>query len=100
GVSRGRARLFAIQKRRGQRRGRGSRKGRKGARQPSKDLWIAKIRSQRRYLRGLRENNLITPTSYRQLYAKAKGNLYRNVAHLRNTVYESGIVKKSKGKRR
>jgi hypothetical protein len=26
--------------------------------------------------------------------------LYRNVAHLRNTVYESGIVKKSKGKRR
>ncbi|MHA1995227.1 MAG: 50S ribosomal protein L19e [Candidatus Hodarchaeales archaeon] len=100
GISRGRARLITIQKKRGQRRGHGSRKGKKGARQPGKDLWIAKIRSQRRYLRGLRENKLITPTNYRQLYAKAKGNAYRSVAHLRNTIYESGIVKKSKGKRR
>ncbi|MHA2156977.1 MAG: 50S ribosomal protein L19e [Candidatus Hodarchaeales archaeon] len=100
GVSRGRARMITIQKKRGQRRGHGSRKGKKGARQPSKDLWIAKIRSQRRYLRGLRDNNLISPANYRQLYAKAKGNSYRSVAHLRNTINELGIVKKPKGKRR
>jgi large subunit ribosomal protein L19e len=100
GVSRGRARLIRNQKKRGQRRGHGSRKGKQGARQPSKDLWMAKIRSQRRYLRGLRDNELITPAQYRQLYAKAKGNLYRNVGHLRNTIHEAGMVKKPKRSRR
>ncbi len=100
GISRGRARMITTQKKRGQRRGLGSRKGTKGARQPGKELWIAKIRSQRRYLRGLRDNKLISPADYRQLYAKAKGNSYRSVAHLRNTIYEAGIVKKPKGKRR
>lgn len=100
GVSRGRARILSIQKKRGQRKGHGSRKGRKGARQPSKELWMAKIRSQRRYLRGLRENQLITPAVYRQFYAKAKGNSYRSVSHLRNTINELGIIKKSKTKRR
>jgi len=100
GVSRGRARILSIQKKRGQRRGHGSRKGRKGARQPTKELWIAKIRSQRRYLRGLRNNQLITPAHYRQLYAKAKGNSYRSVTHLRNTITELGMIKKSKTKRR
>ena len=100
GVSRGRARILSIQKRRGQRRGHGSRKGTKGARQPTKELWIAKIRAQRRYLRGLRDNQLIAPAQYRILYAKAKGNSYRSVTHLRNTINELGIIKKSKTKRR
>jgi len=95
-----RARILSIQKKRGQRRGHGSRKGKKGARQPSKELWIAKIRSQRRYLRGLRDNQRITPAHYRQIYAKAKGNSYRSVTHLRNTISELGILKKSKTKRR
>ncbi|MHA1445002.1 MAG: 50S ribosomal protein L19e [Candidatus Hodarchaeales archaeon] len=83
GVSRGRARILSIQKKRG-----------------TKELWIAKIRSQRRYLRGLRNNQLITPAHYRQLYAKAKGNSYRSVTHLRNTITELGMIKKSKTKRR
>ncbi len=100
GVSRGRARILKLQKQRGQRRGHGSRKGSKTARQPGKELWIKKIRSQRRYLRGLRDNQLITPAQYRQLYAKAKGNSYRSVSHLRNTINEAGIIKKPKIKRR
>ena len=100
GVSRGRARVLKIQKKRGLRRGHGSRKGRKFARQPKKELWINRIRSQRRYLRGLRDNQSITPAQYRQLYAKAKGNSYRSVGHLRNTIQEAGILKKPKTKRR
>ncbi len=100
GVSRGRARMLRLQKRRGQRRGQGSRKGRAGARQPGKKVWINKVRSQRRYLRGLRENQLILPSQYRKLYSKVKGNSYRSVAHLRNTVDDSGIIKKRKVKRR
>ncbi|NHJ02229.1 MAG: 50S ribosomal protein L19e [Candidatus Heimdallarchaeota archaeon] len=100
GVSRGRTRLLIHQKKHGQRRGHGSRKGKMGARQPSKRVWINKIRSQRRYLRGLRENELILPSQYRKLYAKVKGNSYRSVAHLRNTVEDSGMLKKRKKKRR
>ncbi|MHA1974963.1 MAG: 50S ribosomal protein L19e, partial [Candidatus Hodarchaeales archaeon] len=80
GVSHGRSRFLNRQKQRGQRRGHGSRKGRKGARQPTKNLWIRKVRSQRRYIQGLRDNNLIQPSQYRMLYAKVKGNSYRNVA--------------------
>ena len=100
GVSRGRARILKLQKRRGQRRGQGSRKGKAGARQPGKKVWINKVRSQRRYLRGLRDNQLILPSQYRKLYSKVKGNSYRSVAHLRNTVDDSGIIKKRKVKRR
>jgi len=100
GVSRARARTIKTQKRRGQRRGHGSRKGRMGARQPSKKLWIAKVRSQRRYLYGLRDNQRITPAQYRTLYAKVKGNAYRSVTHLRNSIEDLGILKKPKIKRR
>ncbi len=100
GVSRGRARIIKIQKRRGQRRGHGRRKGRVGARQPSKKLWINKVRSQRRYLRGLRDNQLINPAQYRKLYVKVKGNSYRSVTHLRNTIEDFGIIKTPKKKRR
>ncbi|MHA2245235.1 MAG: 50S ribosomal protein L19e [Candidatus Hodarchaeales archaeon] len=100
GVSKGRARLIKIQKRRGQRRGHGRRKGRAGARQPSKKLWINKVRSQRRYLRGLRDNQLINPSQYRKLYFKVKGNSYRSVTHLRNTIEDLDIIKTPKKKRR
>lgn len=100
GVSRGRARSIQIQKRRGQRRGHGRRKGRAGARQPGKRTWINKVRSQRRYLRGLRDNQLISPAQYRKLYVKVKGNSYRSVTHLRNTIEDLSIVKKPKKKRR
>ncbi|MFX0124036.1 MAG: 50S ribosomal protein L19e [Candidatus Hodarchaeota archaeon] len=100
GVSKGRTRLVRVQKRRGQRRGYGKRKGRAGARQPSKRIWINKVRSQRRYLSSLRDNQLITPAQYRKLYVKVKGNSYRSVTHLRNTVEDLGIIKKPKKKRR
>ncbi len=100
GVSKGRTRLIKLQKSRGQRRGHGKRKGRMGARQPSKKTWMNKVRSQRRYLRGLRDNQLINPSQYRNLYVKVKGNAYRSVTHLRNITEDLGIIKKPKMKRR
>ena len=100
GVSRARARFIKRQKRRGQRRGPGSRKGRKGARQPSKRLWIMKVRAQRRYLRALRDNQAVTAAQYRTQYAKVKGNAYRSVTHLRITIEDLGILKKPKVRRR
>lgn len=100
GVSKGRTRVVQVQKSRGQRRGHGKRKGRIGAHQPSKRIWINKVRSQRKYLRGLRDNQLITPAQYRKLYVKVKGNSYRSVAHLRNTIEDLDIIKKPKKRRR
>ncbi len=100
GVSRGRARILIKQKRRGQRRGHGSRKGKTGARESNKKVWINKVRSQRRYLRGLRDNQLILPAQYRKLYAKVKGNSFRSVTHLKYSIEDSGIIKKRKVKRR
>lgn len=100
GVSRGRARFLKIQKKHGQRRGHGSRKGRMGARQPTKRLWIAKVRAQRRYLQNLRDYERITPAQYRTIYTKVKGNSYRSVGHLKNTIEDLGIIKKPKVKRR
>jgi large subunit ribosomal protein L19e len=100
GVSRGRSKIIKAQKQRGQRRGHGSRKGRVGGRQPGKELWMNKVRSQRRYLQGLRDNDLIKSSQYRMFYSKVKGNSYRNVAHLKNTIEDLGIIKKPKKKRR
>src|SRR3989344_882525 len=48
------------QKRKGRRKGIGSRKGAFGARIPRKDLWIIKIRVQKNFLKELRDKNMIS----------------------------------------
>ncbi len=56
GVSRGRARHVAAQKAKGRRRGPGSRKGKAGARKPTKRDWIQTIRPIRVTRRELRDS--------------------------------------------
>jgi len=92
GVSRGRAREIA--KKRGQRRGPGSREGPKYSRLPSKTRWINHIRAQRKYLKKLRDEGYIETNAYRKLYLQAKGGLFRNVRYLRNYIEEHGLAKK------
>jgi large subunit ribosomal protein L19e len=82
GVSRARARELAAARAYGHRRGHGSRSGAKGARAPRKEQWIKRIRALRRKLKELREKGTIDPSIYRELYRKAKGGEYRNLAHL------------------
>ncbi len=94
GISRARARKFARKKQRGQRRGQGSRKGRRGARLNKKEAWIAKIRSQRRLIRGLLAESRIDQQTYRSLYTKAKGGFFRNVRNIRLYLDERGLMKK------
>ena len=97
GVSRARARVRAAEKRRGQHRGHGSRQGTTYARiGGKKQLWMNKIRAQRRYLKALRDEELITRRQYRELYAKAKGGAFRSVSHLRHTLAELDWIKKKK----
>ena len=93
GVSRGRARHILNQKRKGQRKGPGRKKGPATSKLSSKERWMMKIRPMRKELRKLRDTGKITPKIYRELYLKAKGNAFRNTAHLRTYISERRLSK-------
>ncbi|MFW9793159.1 MAG: 50S ribosomal protein L19e [Candidatus Thorarchaeota archaeon] len=93
GVSRGRARHKLQQKRKGQRSGPGRKKGKATSKLSSKDRWMMKIRPMRKELRKLRDEGKITSRVYRELYLKAKGNAFRNTAHLRTYISERRLSK-------
>lgn len=82
GVSRGRARARDAKRKYGHCKGHGSRKGTKGARNPSKEQWMKKIRALRRRLKELRADGSLDKSTYCKIYRKAKGGEYRSVAHL------------------
>jgi large subunit ribosomal protein L19e len=49
------------------------------------------IRSQRRVLKELREDNTIKPSQYRRYYLKAKGGSYRSIAHMHSQMVLEGV---------
>ncbi|HDJ89437.1 MAG TPA: 50S ribosomal protein L19e [Thermoprotei archaeon] len=77
-----------LRKRRGRRKGPGSRKGKII---DEKKLWMQKVRAQRRYLKMLRNKKIISRKSYRKLYALVKGNMFRSIRHLRSYIIEHGL---------
>ncbi len=83
GISRGRARKRIIQKRKGKQQGPGSRKGSRNARLPSKRKWINKIRSQRKFLRILKDKKVVDKKLFRELYLKSKGGFFRSKRHIK-----------------
>ncbi|HIP16571.1 MAG TPA: 50S ribosomal protein L19e [Methanothermococcus okinawensis] len=93
GISSARAKKLKEQKKKGRRRGPGSRKGAKGARTPQKRKWINTIRPLRRMLRELRDSGMIDRSTYRMLYRKAKGGVFRSRSHLRLYLEEHGLLK-------
>ena len=93
GVSRGRARHILKQKRKGQRKGPGRKKGKATAKMSGKERWMMKIRPMRKELRKLRDTGKIAPKVYRELYLKAKGNAFRNTDHLRTYISERRLSK-------
>lgn len=94
GVSRGRARALDAKRKYGHCKGHGSRKGKKGARTPKKELWIKKIRALRRRLKELRAEGSIEKSVYCRLYRKAKGGEYRSVSHLNSHLGSEKLLKK------
>ena len=94
GVSRGRARYILQQKRKGQRKGPGRKKGKATSKLSKKERWMHKIRPMRKELRRLRDEGKITRRVYRELYLKAKGNAFRNTAHLRTYITERRLEAK------
>ncbi|MAG60634.1 50S ribosomal protein L19e [archaeon] len=92
--SRGRARKLALQKRKGRRSGRGSRKGAKYASVTRKELWMQKIRTQRKFLKELKAKGLLTSSSYRNMYQKSKGGYFRNKRHIKLYLDENKLVQR------
>ena len=82
GVSHARTRILREKRKKGRRRGYGSRQGPKGARFPRKKAWIIRIRAQRKKLRELRDRHAITESVYRRLYIMAGSGVFRSVAAL------------------
>ena len=80
--SRGRARERAAKRSYGHRKGAGSRKGKAGGRQNTKEKWQSKIRAQRATLKELRDEGELSASAYRSLYDQASGGEFDSVADL------------------
>src|SRR4030042_241731 len=91
--SRSRARKIAEQKRKGRRKGHGSRKGKSTARLPTKRTWINKVRLQRDLLLVLKEKKLITNKTYREMRRKVKGGFFRTRSHISLYLKEHNLIK-------
>ena len=92
GNSRARWRIRHEQRKKGRRRGHGKRKGYKSARLDPKRDWMNRIRKMRRFLRYLRDHNIIDRRTYRRLYRLAKGGMFKNLSSLKHYLKEHGIV--------
>ncbi|HIJ16304.1 MAG TPA: 50S ribosomal protein L19e [Thermoplasmata archaeon] len=93
GVSRGRANYRKAQKAKGRRSGQGSRKGKKHARKPSKEIWMQAIRPIRRRLKELRDDGRIDTGTYRKYYMQAKGGVFKSKSHLDSHLRSEGVIK-------
>jgi large subunit ribosomal protein L19e len=93
GVSRGRAKFELAQRKKGRQRGPGSRRGKKGARKPSKEIWMQAIRPMRRKLKELRDTGKIDTRTYRSYYMKAKGGQFKSRPHMESHMRAEGILK-------
>ena len=92
GNSRGRWRILHEKRKKGRRRGHGSRKGAKGARQDPKETWVNKVRTLRRFLKYLKDNEIIDRRTWRKLYKMAKGGYFRDINHLKQYLIVNKIV--------
>jgi large subunit ribosomal protein L19e len=93
-TSRGRIRYAKAQKRKGRRRGHGSRKGKFGARTDRKTDWMRKIRLQREFLKELKTKSIIPNDVFYNLYAKAKGGFFRSKRHIKLYMEEHNLANK------
>jgi len=87
GNSRGR-----LRKKKGKKKGRGSRKGKKNSVISGKTRWIRKVRAQKKFLKILRNEKKIEKKVYRDLYFKVKGGFFRSRRHIKVYLEERGLA--------
>jgi len=96
GTSRARAKKILVQKQRGRRRGTGKRKGKWGAKNPGKALWIRKVRPLRETLRMLRDTGQVEVSDYRKMFLMVKGGYFRNRKHMMFYLKDKELLSKPK----
>ena len=82
GVSRSRAKTIIEKKRKGRRKGSGSKTGSPRAKITKKEAWMIRIRSLRKRLRELKTSRIITESTYRKIYMVAGSGKFDSIADL------------------
>ena len=93
GISSYRSKKIKEQKAKGKRKGRGSIKGAKKARNPKKKAWMTTIRALRGELKDMRDAEEIDPTTYRKLYKMAKGGAFRSKSYMKTYARDHELIK-------
>ena len=94
GISRGRARARQIKKKKGRRRGHGSRSGGKTSLLSKKQRWAIKIRAIRKRLKELVDSRVIQRSSYRRLYLLSKGGVFDNVRQVEQYIEANQLARR------
>lgn len=82
GVSRARARMVHEKRKKGLKRGHGSRSGAANAKVSKKEAWMSRVRALRKRLRELKADKIITESVYRKLYTMVKSGRFTSVADM------------------
>lgn len=82
GISRARARILHEKRKKGRRRGSGSRTGTFRARISKKEAWMNRIRALRKRLRELKASRIITENTYRKIYTMAGSGRFDSIADM------------------
>ena len=88
GVSRTRARILHMKRKKGLRRGPGRRSK---SRISKKESWMKKIRALRRRLKELKQNRTITESTYNQFYRTAGAGVFDSIAELERRIKAKGL---------
>ena len=88
GISRSRARVLQIKRRKGLRRGPGKRSK---TILSDKEVWMRKIRALRRRLRELKEKRVITGSTYRSFYKMAGSGAFESIGELERHIKTKGL---------
>jgi large subunit ribosomal protein L19e len=94
GISSYRKNKIRLQKKKGRRRGQGTRKGYPAALKKTK--WAKRIRVIRRILKELKNKERITNKTYWQMYRTAKSGFFRSKAHLISHLEKNELLKEEK----
>lgn len=95
GVSRARAKILHEKKKKGLRKGPGSRSGAAHAKISKKEAWMTKIRALRKRLRKLKTRKTITEDTYRRMYRMAGSGRFDSVADLERYLKAHGLWRKT-----
>lgn len=96
--SRVRARKISSQKRKGRRKGKGSKQGTKYSSISRKELWVSRVRTQRKFIQEAKEKGLLSAANCRMLYLKIKGGYFRNLRHIKLFMTEHNLFEKKASK--